>query len=756
MRKFPLVAVLGALALASCRGAEDYSRAVDALSGPPAYVQSAWAAPQAPVSALALALGAPQAAGDALVVFVGWNDTSATISAVTDSRGDALALAVGPTKRTTVLTQSAYYARSVLAGANTVTVHFSKAAKFVDLRVVEYTGVDALDAASAASGSAALATTSLATAQAGDLIVAGVLTTTGSMSPGSGFATRLVTNPDDDQVEDRVAGAPGTYSAMAPISAPSNYVISALALRPRAGAADAGSGGSSAGGSGAGGSGDGGDQAGGRGGSSVGGSGGAIADAGPDISADTGSGGSSVGGSGMGGSGSGGALADAGTGGASGACFPLRVTGRYLTDACGKPFLLAGDSPQCLSANLSAASMDAYFAARAAQGFNAAWVNMLCTTSTGGRADASTYDGVKPFDGTVGGQYDLSKPDPAYFARMDAMLASAAAHGILVFLDPIEFSGFWPVILANGEAGCRNYGRFLGTRWAAQSNIVWMQGNDMAGFSGVGSVAAIQLGIQDSGAAQPQTAELDWPALPSTLDDVDFFAPFGASTLNLSYTYNPTYALLLHDYDRADHVANVFIEGDYEGEALNSAPRPTNGHDVRAQAWWSVLSGATGQFYGNHWEVFAMDNATWAGHLASDAGPAGIKALQALLQPRAWPSLVPDESRVVLTSGLGTCMASSAAQGGGSPREQDNTCAVASRTGDGSLVIAYLPQARIVTVDMSKLSGAATARWYDPTTGAFTSIAGSPFANSGSRAFTPPSGAHADGSTDWVLLLETS
>ena len=47
--------------------------------------------------------------------------------------------------------------------------------------------------------------------------------------------------------------------------------------------------------------------------------------------------------------------------------------------------------------------------------------------------------------------------------------------------------------------------------------------------------------------------------------------------------------------------------------------------------------------------------------------------------------------------------------------------------------MAYVPSARTVTVDLSMLSGPVTARWYDPAGGTFTAIAGSPFANAGSR-----------------------
>jgi hypothetical protein len=54
---------------------------------------------------------------------------------------------------------------------------------------------------------------------------------------------------------------------------------------------------------------------------------------------------------------------------------------------------------------------------------------------------------------------------------------------------------------------------------------------------------------------------------------------------------------------------------------------------------------------------------------------------------------------------------------------------------------------------MSKLSGLATANWYDPTSGNLVAI-GSGLANTGLRSFAPPS-SNAAGDTDWILLLET-
>lgn len=773
----PRICLLSGLALSTlsaCQPDPDPAQRREAALVGQAFVQGAAATPQTNQTAVSATFRSPQSAGNLLVVFAGWNDTAAAVTSVSDSRGDVFSLAIGPTKLTTVLSQSIYYAKNIAGGANSVTVHFSRAAKFVDIRILEYAGVDAsapFESAAAGRGSSGTAmTTALTTHSAGDLLVAGDMVLTGTPRAGSGYNAELITDPDGDIAEDRVAGAPGSYNATAPVVAPNGWVIQVAAFKPANGSVasgnsgtggagvdgsvdtgPAGVGGAGFGGSGVGGAGVGGS---GVGGASMGGSGVGGAGVGGSSVGGASMGGSGVGGSAAGGSGLGGSV----PGGSSGCAsrFPLHASERLLVDACGVPFSVAGDSPQCLSANLSPANMNAYFASRAAQGFNAAWVNLLCTTYTGGRADATTYDGIAPFTGTIsGGFYDLTKPNPAYFARIDAMLAAAAAQGTVVFLDPIEFGGFSPTVRANSEAAATFYGQYLGSRYRGQANIIWMSGNDMAGFN-QDKFLVIATEIHSAGATQPQTAELDWPALPSTVDDPSWVPTNAPTSINASYTYNPTYALLLSDYDRNLHLPSIFIEGNYEGENLESGSHVTNGHDVRTQAYWSDLSGAAGWFYGNHWEVFALDNSTWSNNLNGDQGAPQMAYVKSLFEARKWWQLVPDESHVVMTSGLGTCMASTTEQGRSSLNAQDNTCATAARTADGTLVIAYMPTARTITVDMSKLAATATARWYDPTTGGFTTLAGSPLANRGVQTFTPPANKHADGFDDWVLVLETS
>ena len=102
------------------------------------YVQSNFATPQSSQTTVTVIFTAAQAAGDLNVVAVGWNDTTATVNSVTDKSGNVCARAVGPTVQTGIASQSIYYAKHIAAaaaGANVVTLSFSRAAVSADIRI---------------------------------------------------------------------------------------------------------------------------------------------------------------------------------------------------------------------------------------------------------------------------------------------------------------------------------------------------------------------------------------------------------------------------------------------------------------------------------------------------------------------------------------------------------------------------------------------------------------------------------------------
>jgi hypothetical protein len=84
-------------------------------------------------------------------------------------------------------------------------------------------------------------------------------------------------------------------------------------------------------------------------------------------------------------------------------------------------------------------------------------------------------------------------------------------------------------------------------------------------------------------------------------------------------------------------------------------------------------------------------------------------------------------------------------------------------TGDGKAacghgdhgLVAYFPSTRAVTIDTTVFPGTVPVRirWFDPTTATFTSVAFGEAQQAG-RIVPYPSGTHADGTTDWVLVVD--
>ena len=124
------------------------------------FVQVNSATPQTSQSTVGVPYVQAQAAGDLNVVVVGLNDATSTITSVTDSAGNVYQLAA-PLTRGSGLSQAIYYAKNINAaagGSNTVKVQLSRAVPYVDVRVLEYSGLDAvnpLDTSASAAGTGA-------------------------------------------------------------------------------------------------------------------------------------------------------------------------------------------------------------------------------------------------------------------------------------------------------------------------------------------------------------------------------------------------------------------------------------------------------------------------------------------------------------------------------------------------------------------------------------------------------------------------
>jgi hypothetical protein len=385
----------------------------------------------------------------------------------------------------------------------------------------------------------------------------------------------------------------------------------------------------------------------------------------------------------------------------------------------GTPFLVQGDAPWSIISGLTREEEEQYLENRRQKGFNSIIVNLIEHKFHG---PVDRY-GEGPF--TTPG--DFSTPNEKYFEHADWVMRKAAEKGILVFLAPIYLGyigtdeGWVEEALANGPEKCRAWGRYVGKRYLDFDNLVWVMGGDRNPEKAREDVDAVAAGIKEFDKRHLFTAHCH----PEN-SAVDQYKDDGWLDVNDTYTYAIVHGKLLADYNRTPVMPFFLIETTYEGEHNASAVQ------IRRQAYWALLCGATGQFMGNR-PIWLFDPG-W--QQAMDAtGSQDMVRLKALFTSRPWYELVPDQKHEVVVDGLGEF------------RGLDYLAA--ARTPDGGTVIAYMPTSRTFTVDLSKVSGtAAQAWWYNPRTG--KADAAEKFPTGAKQKFTPP----AEG--DWVLVVDDS
>jgi hypothetical protein len=213
--------------------ANGYTYTSSTGGGSIAFVQVKAATPQTPSSSVAVTYPLAQTAGNLNIVAVGWNDTTSTVSSISDSKGNTYTLAIGPTTGTG-LRQSIYYAKNIAAGSNTVTVTFNQAAIWVDVRVLEYSGLSTtspLDVTAGAAGTGTSASSGAATTTAANELIFGAgMTSTRFTAAGTGFTARIITTTDADLAEDRIVSSTGSYTAAAPVTS-SKWVMQMVTFK---------------------------------------------------------------------------------------------------------------------------------------------------------------------------------------------------------------------------------------------------------------------------------------------------------------------------------------------------------------------------------------------------------------------------------------------------------------------------------------------------------------------------------------------
>lgn len=398
----------------------------------------------------------------------------------------------------------------------------------------------------------------------------------------------------------------------------------------------------------------------------------------------------------------------------------VHASGRYLLRD-GSPFLLHGDTCWSIVGQLTNAEIDTYLDDREGKGFNALLLSAPEAYYTSQTPSYNNVDGVAPF--TTMSPVDFASPNNTYWNRVDYLVDEALARGMVCIINPAYVGWNWSDgwgndVDAESAADLQTYGAFLANRYD-QGNVIWCVGGDRSGTTGERDKQwNIITGIRSVRTTDIITGHPDNP-------DDDAFAYWGGYTgfsLNAAYTYESSgdyvYEECATAYGRSGPVPFIYFEGQYDGASGSSDALQ------RRQSYGGILSGACGQIYGNNpvWHFESPNwgesySGTWETNLDTTAATEQTY-VKALFAAKEWWKLAPSTGTALVSSSLST----------GASRLYP---ALAS---DGTFAMIYVPSSQTVTCVMSAMSPSSVrVRLYDPTAGTYSTVSGSPFANSGTQ-----------------------
>ncbi|MEZ0391325.1 MAG: hypothetical protein ACAH59_03855 [Pseudobdellovibrionaceae bacterium] len=183
---------------------------------------------------ISTAFTSPQTAGNLIIAQVGFDHSTATVTSISDTRGNTYTLASGPI-RGTGTTQYIYYAKNIVAataGQNIVTANISGSAVRLHLNIMEYKGLDPVSPvdqiASATGFSTTISGGAVTTTYANELILGFQMTLNGgaaTVSMASGYK-HVVTggNIPSVSVIEKVVSSTGTYTPSTTIDTITQWV----------------------------------------------------------------------------------------------------------------------------------------------------------------------------------------------------------------------------------------------------------------------------------------------------------------------------------------------------------------------------------------------------------------------------------------------------------------------------------------------------------------------------------------------------
>ena len=145
---------------------------------------------------------------------------------------------------------------------------------------------------------------------------------------------------------------------------------------------------------------------------------------------------------------------------------------RFLVDESGSPFFWLGDTAWEIFHRLTREETEVYLENRRQKGYNL--IQAVALAEFDGLRVPNAYGDLPFFD------LDPTRPNEAYFAHMDWVIARAAEKGLYIGLLPTwgdKVNRMWgqsPMVFDVKSA--HDYGVWIGRRYRQAANVIWILG----------------------------------------------------------------------------------------------------------------------------------------------------------------------------------------------------------------------------------------------------------------------------------------
>lgn len=391
---------------------------------------------------------------------------------------------------------------------------------------------------------------------------------------------------------------------------------------------------------------------------------------------------------------------------------PLKIhpNGKHVTDNNGKPFLMVADVAWQLLRKLSYPDAVQYMDIRKSQSFNTFIVQLLPALPT-----QKNFNKTTPFLNNN----DLNQPNKTYFDYLEKIVLAAKERSLIVGIVVSRKS--WNIVFDNyKEDSWKNYGTYVGKRFAKYSNIIWIVSEEeyqsAAQFKSIADGLRASTDEQLIGSLSTCSPTRPIDSSPNR-SDLKFVIPDST----VSYSEYATLANWQKNSGELSQQPFLIANSEFPKEITDQSIL------IRNQAYQSIMSSAAGFC---HMSTIKNFNPTWKVNITRD-GAEYIHNFVKILKGIPWEYMYPETSPRLLPDSL--------------DQKEIGIFSLSNQR----MAMMYIPTSRTVRIDLSHLNGNEfSAVWYSPRTG--KRWTGGDFEISKEAFINPPD---PQPEWDWILLV---